>query len=208
MTSPPDVKRFAELAASPCPPAAELLISLAAEFDAIDADRRAGASWTTPARGLFGIAQLPAIEQAQRLAAALDAELALEPVADDPAGLLIHRVLESRRGHPAMLAAIGVELAVRAGADAARVLLAHPLVRRPHRRGAGRRCCSTPGWAPAAGCVPGQVRGYCSHELAFCILTGLSQRYQAQRMRIRAQRAERLRRALPVEPGEPHRHGG
>jgi hypothetical protein len=158
------------------------------------------------ARGLFGIARVPAIEQAQRLAAALDSQLALEPVADEPSGLLIHRVLETRRGHPAMLAAIGVELAMRAGTQA-RVYSSltrwfigltgddQGVLLLDARLGAGSER------------VPGQVRGYCSHELAFCILTGLSQRYHAQRMRIRAQRAERLRRALPVEPGEAHRHG-
>ena len=57
--------------------------------------------------------------------------------------------------------------------------------------------------------VPGPVRGYCSHELAYCMLTGLAQRFHAHGKPIRAHRAERLRRALPVEPsdhGASHEH--
>lgn len=205
MTSPPDVKRFAELAASPCPPAADLLISLAAEFETVNA-AAVQAELDDAARTLFGIARLPAIEQAQRLAVALAGGLALEPVADDPGGLLIHRVLATRRGHPAMVASIGAELAVRAG-TAARVYSS--LTRWFIGIGGGEQgvLLIDARLGDASGRVPGQVRGYCSHELAFCVLTGLSQRYHAQRMRIRAQRAERLRRALPVEPGEPHEHG-
>jgi hypothetical protein len=197
MTSPPDVKRFAELAASPCPPAAELLIALAAEFDAVDA-AAVQERLDEQARALFGLAGLALIDRAQRLAAALATGLGLEPLADDPAGLLIHRVLETRRGHPAMLAAIGAELGGRAGVRACvysslsrwfigltdadqRVLLVDAEL------------------GEGSGLVPGQVRGYCSHELAFCVLTGLAQRYEAHGMRIRAARAERLRRALPIE---------
>jgi hypothetical protein len=197
MTSPPDVKRFAELAASPCPPATDLLISLAAEFETVDPGA-VHAELDEAARVLFGIAQRPPIEQAQRLAAALDGGMALEPVADDPGGLLIHRVLATKRGHPALLASVGAELAVRAGVGA-RVYssLTRWFV---GLQGEDGVLLLDARLGEGTGRVPGQVRGYCSHELAFCVLTGLAQRYAAQRMRIRAQRAERLRNALPVDP--------
>jgi Transglutaminase-like superfamily len=197
MTSPPDVKRFAELAAGPCPAAADLLISLAAEFEAVEPEA-VQVELDDAARTLFGIARLPAIEQAQRLAAALDGGMALEPAGDDPAGLLIHRVLATKRGHPAMLASVGAELAVRAGVEA-RVYSSLTRWFVGLQGGDGVLLLDAR-LGDGTGCVPGQVRGYCSHELAFCVLTGLAQRYHAHRMRIRAQRAERLRRALPVEP--------
>jgi regulator of sirC expression with transglutaminase-like and TPR domain len=199
MTSSPDVKRFTELAASPCPAAADLLISLAAEFESLDSAAVHG-ELDDVARGLFGIARLAEIDQAQRIAAALGGPMELEPVGDDPGGLLIHRVLATRRGHPAMLASVGAELALRAGVQA-RVYssLTRWFIGLEGERGV---LLLDARLGEGTGHVPGQVRGYCAHELAFCVLTGLAQRYARQGMRIRAQRAERLRRALPVEPSE------
>jgi hypothetical protein len=48
-------------------------------------------------------------------------------------------------------------------------------------------------------CAPSRVRGHCSHELAFCVLSGLARSYLASCRRQEARHACRLRLALPID---------
>jgi hypothetical protein len=47
---------------------------------------------------------------------------------------------------------------------------------------------------------PGEVRAACAHELAFCVLCGLSSAYTQLGRDDDARHAGRLRLALPVQP--------
>jgi Transglutaminase-like superfamily len=115
----------------------------------------------------------------------------------DPQLLRFDLLLDRRRGHPLLIAALGVELLRRAGVPAA--------------------VCSSPtrwfvGITGSDGAVlldarlsghddpcPGHVRRHCAHELAFCALTGLAERFARSGLRSRARLALALRLALPVD---------
>ena len=121
------------------------------------------------ARGLFGCSALPPRAQARRLAAMLTEELALRPVTHDPDALLVDRALATRRAHPLVIAAIGHELARRAGVTA-------------------RICRARSDWwvaipgddvLTAIGCSAGTptphgpLRALCPHQLAFALIAHL-----------------------------------
>ena len=88
------------------------------EFGAVDGDA-VRERLDDDSRALFGLGELSPLARADRLAAVMDRELGL--AAEDtagPVGLHFDEVVGRRCGHPAMLAAIGAELALRAGVAA------------------------------------------------------------------------------------------
>ena len=130
-------------------------------------------------------------ERAGALAELLTFDFRTESKAVD--GLWLDEVLDSRRGHPVLLAAIGTELGRRsgweimvcssptgwyAGLHVDGVLwLVDPTGRASGDRGAG---------------ADSVVRRHCAHEVAFVVLTGLAERFrgtsdeaQARRLRDR-----------------------
>jgi Transglutaminase-like superfamily len=190
-------RRFHELAAGACPAYADLLLALCAEFGAVDAsavrDRLDDDS-----RALFGFGDLSPFARADRLAAVMDLELGFAPdPTPEPAGLMFDRVVLGRAGHPAMLAAVGAELCVRAGVPAGvyasprrwfvGVGIGDDLVVLDALLGAG----STE--------APHELRPACAHELAFCVLCGLGSVYTREGRDGEARHAGRLRHALPVQ---------
>lgn len=112
--SPPEEVTFAELARMPGAPLDSLLLSLAAEFRPVDRDDALD-RLDELARPLFGAAELGAEAIAWRVAGALWQDAGLRPSSIGRDALFVDRTLRSRRGHPALLAAIYAEAARRAG---------------------------------------------------------------------------------------------
>jgi hypothetical protein len=180
--------RFSHLACGGCPPVADLLLAIAAEFRDVDgalADERLDEL----ARPLF--AREPR-EAALELARQLDEfGVARLPVA----GLWLDHVLERRAGHPLLLSAVAAEAGRRAG------LTVHTL-------------STATGWY--AGVVDGErlwlvdttmdgrrvdafkLRPHCAHEVAFAALLGLSERFEKAGDTRSAGRAALMRRQLPL----------
>ncbi len=190
-------RRFAELAAGECPAYVDILLALGAEFGDVDGDA-VREQLDDDSRALFGLGDLSRTARADRVAAAMGRELGLAAAGDVGAdGLHFHEVVHRRSGHPAMLAAIGAELIVRAGLPAG--VYASPrrwfigvgagddLVVLDARLGSG---------SPAP---PSEVRAACAHELAFCVLCGLGSAYTQLGRDGDARHAGRLRLALPVQ---------
>jgi regulator of sirC expression with transglutaminase-like and TPR domain len=179
---------FSRLACGGCPPLADLLLALAAEFRDVD-EAAAEERLDELARELFGLEPRTA---ASALARVLEG---FEPERVTIGGLWLDTVLVDRSGHPLVLAAIAAEAGRRAG------LAIHVL--------------STPrGWY--AGLADGErmwlidttmdgrrvdawrLRRHCSHEVAFAALIGLSERYERVGDARGAGRATLLREQLPL----------
>jgi hypothetical protein len=188
---------FTELADGPCTSSDELLLSLAAEFWPVDAPA-ARARLDEESRRLFGAAALAPEDCAHLVGSVLERELRIAPKhGSDPELMRLDVVPERRRAHPLLIATLGVELLRRAGVQAA--------------------VCSSPtrwfvGIARPAGAVlldarlsehddpcPRHVRRHCAHEVAFCVLTGLAERFARAGLRSPARLALALRLALPVD---------
>src|SRR5690349_17972010 len=105
---------FTRLACGGCPPVAELLIALAAEFRAVDTEA-ADARLDELALPLFGLAGGELRIAAGALADVLDTEPGFDADRTSVAGLWIDTVLETRAGHPLVLATIAAEVGRRAG---------------------------------------------------------------------------------------------
>ena len=90
------------------------------------------------------------------------------------AGLWLDAVLESRTGHPLMLAALAAEVGRRAGLPV-RCFGADRLVRRRGRQRPAVARRRDDGRPPRR---PRSLRPHCAHELAFAALIGLSERYE------------------------------
>jgi hypothetical protein len=190
---------FTELADRPCQDPADLLLALAAEFWPVDAGA-ALARLDDDARRLFGAARLEPADCAGELGLVLERDLTIRAEAGpDPDLLRLDRVLVTRRGHPLLVAALGAELLRRAGVPAA-------VCSSPTRWfvgvGGGRAgrtvLLDARLSAHAEGC-PDRVRRHCAHEVAFCALTGLAERFARGGRRSRARLALALRIALPVD---------
>ena len=188
---------FSDLADGPCAGTDELLLSLAAEFWPIDAPD-ARARLDDEARRLFGVAAVAPADRAHRLGHVLEHELGLEPEqGPDPDLLRLDRLLHRRRGHPLAVAALGVELLRRAGAPAA--VCSSPTRWFIGLDGGERTVLLDARLRPAPGPQPDRVRRHCGHEVAFCILTGLAERFARAGRRSQARRALALRLVLPVD---------
>ena len=179
---------FTRLACGGCPPVADLMLALAAEFHTVDAaageDRLDELS-----RPLFGLEPRTAASALARVLGGFDAERA------SVGGLWLDLVLETRTGHPLVLAAIAAEAGRRAGlavhvlstssgwyaglADRERLWLIDTTMD-------GRRVDA---W---------RLRRHCAHELAFAALLGLSERFERLGDTRGAGRAALLRQQLPL----------
>src|SRR6185437_3698522 len=99
---------FSRLACGGCPPLADLMLSMAAEFRLVD-EPAAEERLDDLARTLFGLDERTA-------ASALVGEIGtFQAERLSVAGLWLDRVLEERAGHPLVLAAIAAEAGRRAG---------------------------------------------------------------------------------------------
>jgi Transglutaminase-like superfamily len=155
MTTP-----FTEIADRPCAEADELLLSLAAEFWPLDT-AAAQARLDDDARRLFDAPALAPADCAHRLGTVLEHELRITPDAgSDPELLRLDRLVHRPRGHPLVIAVLGVELLRRAGVQAA--VCSSPKRPSARRRPAGSSaspaatgpCCSTRGSPPTTICAP------------------------------------------------------
>src|SRR6188472_4475421 len=105
---------FTHLATGGCPPIADLMLALAAEFHDVDtgaADQRLDEL----ALPLFGLAGGDLRVAAAELANILDTDPGFDADRSSVAGLWLDAALESRAGHPLILAAIATEVGRRAG---------------------------------------------------------------------------------------------
>jgi regulator of sirC expression with transglutaminase-like and TPR domain len=183
---------FSRLACGGCPPVADLLLALAAEFRDVDA-AAADERLDELARPLFSFREPRAAAFA--LARVLDREPGFDAERASVGGLWLDGVLEARAGHPLILSAIAAELGRRAG------MAVHIL-------------STSTGWY--AGLTDGErlwlvdttmdgrpvdasrLRRHCTHELAFAALLGLSERFERLGDTRRAGKAALLRRQLPL----------
>ena len=115
----------------------------------------------------------------------------------DPAVLRLDRVLDTRRAHPLLMAVLGVELLRRAGVTAA--VCSSPTRWFVGLGGSGRTVLLDARLSAQADPCPDRVRRHCAHEVAFCALTGLAERFAREGRRSRARLALALRIALPVD---------
>lgn len=185
-------RAFSSVARQARPQLDELLLALAAQFRSVDT-RAALERLDDYSRYLFGLTGIDADGQAGCVSHALRHDIGMQAtVGDDPEHMMLDRVLERRRGHPLLLAAVAVELVRRAGAGAA--------------------VCSSPArWFAAFGQAPqivlvefgagaerlpvsDGVRCHCAHEVAFGALTALQQVYSARGCARKAGLAGRLLR--------------
>jgi hypothetical protein len=176
----------------------ELLLAIAGEFGPADAatTQRRLDDFALP---LFGLADEDAGEQAAALLALMAVELRFVACAgDDPRQLLLPHVVDSRRGHPLMLAVVGREIARRAGVGAA-------VFSSPQRWFVGLQADEHLLLLDAslrdADQAPIQVRPHCRHELACCALTGLSRSFASHGRLDEARRAARRKLTLPIADG-------
>jgi regulator of sirC expression with transglutaminase-like and TPR domain len=188
---------FADIAAGPCAAADDLLLALAAEFWPVDADA-ARARLDDDARRLFGAAAFSAADQAHLLGTLLERELGIVPdTGADPELLRLDRLAHRRRGHPLLIAALGVELLRRAGVEAA--VCSSPTRWFVGIAGGDRTVLLDARLSASEDQSPEHLRRHCAHELAFCALTGLAERFARAGDRSPARLALALRLALPVD---------
>ena len=179
---------FSRLACGGCPPLADLMLALAAEFRTVDA-AAAEERLDEHARALLGLEPRVAASTLAGVVGGFETERMTV------GGLWLDTVLEERSGHPLVLAAIAAEAGRRAG------LAIHVL-------------STSSGWY--AGLADGErmwlidttmdgsradawrLRRHCSHEVAFAALLGLSQRYERLGDARGAGRAALLRQQLPL----------
>jgi hypothetical protein len=105
---------FTRLATGECPPIADLMLALAAEFRDVDTDA-ADRRLDELALPLFGLAGGDLRVAAARLANVLDTDPGFDADRTSVAGLWLDAALEARAGHPLVLAAIACESATARG---------------------------------------------------------------------------------------------
>jgi regulator of sirC expression with transglutaminase-like and TPR domain len=189
-----DADGFTRLASGGCPPLADLLLALAAEFREVDTEA-ADARLDQLALPLFGLASGELRLAACRLAEVLDTDPGFNAERASVAGLWLDRVLETRSGHPMVLAAIAAEVGRRAG-------LAVHVLSAPTGWYAGLadgdRLWLVDATMDGTRADPWSLRRHCAHELAFAALLGLSDRYERAGDARQAGRAALLRSRLPL----------
>ena len=91
------------------------------------------------------------------------------------AGRWLDEALETGRGHPLLLAAIGTELGRRAGWQIA--VCSSPAGWYAGLQQEGVMWLIDPTGETSGGGAPDTVRRHCAHEIAFVVLTGLADRF-------------------------------
>ena len=165
---------FTRLACGGCPPVADLLLSLASEFRAVDTSA-ADARLDELALPLFGLAGGDLRTAAAQLASVLDTDPGFDADRASVAGLWLDAALESRSGHPLVLAAIACEVGRRAGLNVH--VLSAPTGWYAGL-GDGDRLWLVDATMDGSKADPWSLRRHCAHELAFAALLGLSERYE------------------------------
>jgi hypothetical protein len=181
-----DEQAFAALSRRACPPVGEALFAVAAAWHPVDWSRL-DAQLDELAVALFGV-EPSGRARAGALAALLVSGFEPEPRA--VAGLWLDEVLDTGRGHPLLLAAIGTELGRRAGWQIA--VCSSPAGWYAGLQQEGVIWLVDPTGETSGGGAPDKVRRHCAHEVAFVVLTGLAERFtgtsdeaQARRLRDR-----------------------
>jgi Transglutaminase-like superfamily len=203
------------LARAADPPFDSLLLALAEEFH--DVDRAAVLEELDElARPLFGMSGHSPRAAGELIAAKLGEVAQLRPAAGSVDDLFLDRVLRNRRGHRALLAAIYVELARRAG-------VSFCLLSSREAWFAGILCGDEAVLLDPARTGDSlqarlMLRRHCAHELAHFLLCSLTSRFRALGSTAPARRAAELRLELPLgeellararsELGQLEREGG
>jgi regulator of sirC expression with transglutaminase-like and TPR domain len=190
---------FTRLATGGCPPLADLLLALAAEFRDVDA-AAADARLDDLALPLFGLGGGDLRTAAARLATVLDTEPGFDADRVSVAGLWLDSALEARSGHPLVLAALIAEVGRRAG-------LPTHVLSAPTGWYAGladgERLWLIDATMNGGRADPWSLRRHCAHEVGFAALIGLSERFERLGDRRRAGRATLLRSRLPLKGARP-----
>jgi Transglutaminase-like superfamily len=187
--------RFSVVARAGDPPFDSLLLALAGEFH--DVDRAAVLEELDElARPLFGVGAQSPRAAGESIAARLGELAPFRPAAGSVDDLFLDRVLRNRRGHRALLAAIYVELARRAGVSlcllssgdawfAGIICDDEAVLLDPARTGDSLQAQLT-------------LRRHCAHQLAHGLLCSLTSRFRALGSAGLARRAAELRLELPL----------
>lgn len=186
---------FTHLASGGCPPVADLMLALAAEFREVDADA-ADQRLDELALPLFGLAGGDLRVAAAHLADLLDTDPGFDADRASIAGLWFDAALEARAGHPLVLAAIVAEIGRRAGLDVH--ILSAPTGWYAGLAD-GERLWLVDATMDGARADPWSLRRHCTHELAFAALLGLSERFHRAGDRHGAAKAALLRSRLPLK---------
>ncbi len=185
---------FTRLACGGCPPLADILLAMAAEFREVDTEA-AEATLDELALPLFGLAGGDLRVAADELATVLDHRPGFFADRGSVSGLWLDCALEARAGHPLILAAIAAEVGRRAG------LRVHVLSAPTGWYAGladGERLWLVDATMDGRTADPWSLRRHCAHELAFAALLGLSERYERVGDSARAGRASLLRSRLPL----------
>ena len=186
---------FTRLATGGCPPIADLMFALAAEFRDVD-DDAADQRLDELALPLFGLAGGDLRIAAARLANVLDTDPGFDADRTTVAGLWLDAALEARAGHPLVLAALTAEVGRRAG------LQVHVLSAPTGWYAGladGERLWLVDATMDGRRADPWSLRRHCTHELAFAALLGLSERFERLGDTRRAAQATLLRSRLPLK---------
>jgi len=181
-----DEQAFAALSPRACPPVGEALFAVAAAWRPVnwrELDRRLD----DLALPLFGAGETGR-ERAGALGELLVGDFRPEKKAVD--ALWLDAVLDTRRGHPVLLAAIATELGRRSGWEVA--VCSSPTGWYAGLHHEGVLWLVDPTGLASGESAPQSVRRHCAHEIAFVVLTGLAERFtgsedeaQARRLRDR-----------------------
>jgi hypothetical protein len=186
---------FTHLASGGCPPIADLMLALAAEFRDVDTDA-ADQRLDELALPLFGLAGGDLRVAAARLANLLDSDPGFDADRSSVAGLWFDAALEAHAGHPLMLASVVAEVGRRAG-------LAVHVLSAPTGWYAGladgERLWLVDATMDGTRADPWSLRRHCTHELAFAALLGLSERFKRAGDRHGSAKAALLRSRLPLK---------
>jgi regulator of sirC expression with transglutaminase-like and TPR domain len=185
---------FTRLAGGGCPPIADLMLALAAEFHDVDTDA-VDERLDELALPLFGLAGGDLRVAAAGLADVLDTDPGFDADRTSVAGLWFDSALEARAGHPLVLACLIAEIGGRAG------LPVHVLSAPTGwyaGLGDGDRLWLVDATMDGRQADPWSLRRHCTHELAFAALLGLSDRFERLGDVRRASQAALLRSRLPL----------
>jgi hypothetical protein len=185
---------FTHLASGECPPIADLMLALAAEFRPVDS-AAVDARLDELALPLFGLAGGDPRVAAARLADLLDTDPGFDADRSSVAGLWLDCTLEARAGHPLVLAALTAEVGRRAGLDVH--VLSAPTGWYAGL-GDGDRLWLVDATMDGRPADPWSLRRHCTHELAFAALLGLTERFERLGDVRRGAHATLLRSRLPL----------
>ena len=186
---------FGRLAALPNAPLDRLLLTLASEFRPVDR-RAADERLDELALPLFGLAALGSEERGRELVQTLVLQAGFAPAGPGIDGLMFDQVLARRRGHPALLAAVFVEVARRAGVEVSLLSDADDWYAGVEDEGELVLVATGPAHADWNG--PPGVRRRCPHQLCHLVLDDLARALEAEGDLAASDHAAWLQTLLPV----------